>query len=95
MANKALAALIGAVLNLIFRGFMAHHTQIPARRYKGDGGLLVLGGCLVAVLATHPHGRVDKLALFLFWMAGQTCFRLDILLFNEGMLDGLLSKNRT
>ena len=82
MANKALAVLIGTVLDGIFRGFMAHRTKIATGGDQDDGCLVFFGGGLVAVLAAHGNCGMDKLALFLLGMAFQTCFRLDVLLFN-------------
>jgi hypothetical protein len=91
MAYKALAALIRPMLDGIFRGLVAHHAKIAARGYRRDGGLTLLRGSLVAVLTTHPHSRVNELALFSLGMASEAGLRLYVLLFDERMLRILLS----
>jgi hypothetical protein len=54
--------------------------------------LIFLRDDAVAVLAIAC--RVDELAFFLFRMTGQAGFRLDLLWFNEGMLDTFFGANR-
>jgi hypothetical protein len=54
--------------------------------------LIFLRDNAVAVFAIAC--RVDELAFFLLRMAGQAGLRLDLLWFNEGMLDTLFGANR-
>jgi hypothetical protein len=89
MAHQALAALIGTVKHRALLLFMAQCAQVSARGGQGYGCLVLFRGYSVAFLATHPHGGVDELASVFSGMAGQAGFGLDILLLDEGMIDGL------
>jgi len=95
MASKALAVLIGAVKHRALCGFVTHRAKIAPGGDQGDGCLVFFRRGLVAVLTTHPHCGVDELPLLLLGMAGQTRFRLDVLLFDERMRDGFFGRNLT
>jgi hypothetical protein len=93
MADKALAVPIGTVKHRVFLGLMTLRTEAASRGQQGNRCFVFFRDGLVARLATHADGRVDKLALLLLRMAGQTRLRLYVLWFKQGMLDGFFSIN--
>jgi hypothetical protein len=93
VADKALAVPIGAMKDGVFLGLMTLRTEIAPSGEQGDRCFVFFRDDLVAVRATHPNCRVDEPAFFLLGVAGQACFRPDVLWFNEGMLDSFFSKN--
>jgi hypothetical protein len=93
MADQALAILIWAMKHGVLLGRMATRTQLASRGEQSYHCFVVFRYDVVADLATHLYCIMDEPAFLLFGMAGQAGLSLDVLGFNEGMLNRFFSKN--
>jgi hypothetical protein len=93
VADQALAVLIGAMPDRILRCLMAPLAQAGPGGEQVDRCFVFLGDDVVTVRTTHLNCGVNEPGLFLFGMAGQAGFRLDISGLDVGVLELFLGGN--